>query len=67
MKQKEDDKMNIFILHKNKNAVKTYRDYYNGEKLGFAKWKLREVPKWMKGGKYNEQRKHFKNVKKTRY
>jgi len=32
--------------YKNKNVVKAYRDYYNGEKLHFCKWTNREIPKW---------------------
>jgi hypothetical protein len=28
------------------NVVQSYRNYYKGEKSGFAKWKNREIPKW---------------------
>jgi hypothetical protein len=28
------------------DAVQAYRNYYLGEKAGFAKWKAREVPTW---------------------
>lgn len=31
-----------------KNVVKAYRDYYNGEKLKFCKWTKREPPGWIK-------------------
>lgn len=30
------------------DAVKAYRDFYLGEKMGFAKWTKREVPGWIK-------------------
>ncbi|WP_218143944.1 hypothetical protein [Nitrosomonas marina] len=29
------------------NAVKAYRQFYVGEKLGFAKWTKRNIPKWI--------------------
>lgn len=29
------------------NPVKAYRAFYNGEKLGFAKWTKRETPHWI--------------------
>ncbi|SET14325.1 hypothetical protein SAMN05216326_11323 [Nitrosomonas marina] len=29
------------------NAVKAYRQFYVGEKLGFAKWTKRNIPKWV--------------------
>ena len=32
--------------YKNDNAVKAYRDYYNGEKSYFAKWTNQLVPDW---------------------
>ncbi len=32
--------------YKNDDAVKAYRDYYNGEKSYFAKWKSQLVPEW---------------------
>ena len=28
------------------NVVQSYRNYYMGEKAGFANWKNREVPSW---------------------
>ncbi len=28
------------------DSVQAYRNYYMGEKAGFAKWKGREVPTW---------------------
>ena len=28
------------------DPVRSYRNYYNGEKSGFAKWTNREIPKW---------------------
>ena len=30
------------------DAVQAYRNYYIGEKSGFAKWKAREVPTWFR-------------------
>ncbi|MES9992286.1 MAG: pyrimidine dimer DNA glycosylase/endonuclease V [Candidatus Thiodiazotropha sp.] len=30
-----------------KDAVKAYRQFYLGEKMGFAKWTKRKVPKWI--------------------
>lgn len=33
--------------YKNKNPVKAYRNYYNGEKLHFAKWKVVNKPNWV--------------------
>lgn len=30
------------------NAVKAYRQFYVGEKMGFAKWTRRSVPKWVR-------------------
>lgn len=36
-------------LYKSKSScVKAYRDYYNGEKSHFSKWKNRDIPKWFK-------------------
>ena len=32
--------------YKNDDAVQAYRDYYNGEKAYFAKWKLTTTPAW---------------------
>jgi hypothetical protein len=32
--------------YKNQNAVIAYRQYYIGEKIKFAKWKLGNVPTW---------------------
>ena len=32
--------------YKSDSTVQAYRDYYIGEKAGFAKWKAREVPTW---------------------
>lgn len=34
--------------YKSKDTVISYRNYYNGEKLKFAKWKLGNKPKWVK-------------------
>ena len=34
--------------YKQKNAIKAYREYYNGEKLSFAKWTKRKAPCWIK-------------------
>lgn len=34
--------------YRNSDVVKAYRDYFNGEKLHLAKWKNREVPKWVR-------------------
>ena len=28
------------------DAVKAYRQFYVGEKMGFAKWTKRSVPEW---------------------
>lgn len=30
------------------NAVQAYRDFYRGEKLGFATWTRRNMPEWIK-------------------
>lgn len=32
--------------YKNIDPIKAYRDYYNGEKAGFAKWKMGNEPEW---------------------
>ena len=32
--------------YKSDDVVKSYREYYRKEKVGFATWKNREVPKW---------------------
>jgi hypothetical protein len=32
--------------YKVKSVVESYRNYYNGEKVSFSKWKNREIPKW---------------------
>jgi hypothetical protein len=32
--------------YKVKDVVESYRNYYIGEKSGFAKWKKREIPSW---------------------
>tara|TARA_X000001388_G_C2190921_1_gene107505 strand:- start:127 stop:615 length:489 start_codon:yes stop_codon:yes gene_type:complete len=32
--------------YKCENSVKAYRNYYLGEKMGFAKWNYTEVPSW---------------------
>jgi len=32
--------------YKVKSVVQSYRNYYNGEKVSFSKWKKREIPKW---------------------
>ena len=29
------------------DVVESYRNYYNGAKLGFSKWKNRDKPKWI--------------------
>lgn len=34
--------------YKTSDVVESYRNYYNGEKLKFSKWKGRDVPKWIK-------------------
>lgn len=36
--------------YKNKDIVKAYRDYYNGEKKHLFSWKNRQVPKWVMKG-----------------
>jgi len=33
------------------SVVESYRNYYNGEKVSFSKWKNREEPKWFVGKK----------------
>jgi len=30
------------------DVVESYRNYYNGAKVSFSKWKNRETPKWFK-------------------
>jgi hypothetical protein len=32
--------------YKVKSVVQSYRNYYNGEKVSFSKWKKRKIPKW---------------------
>jgi len=32
--------------YKSQDAVEAYRNYYLGEKAGFAKWTNREIPEW---------------------
>ena len=32
--------------YKQEDAVQAYRDYYNNEKAGFAKWTVRSPPDW---------------------
>ena len=32
--------------YKVKSVVDSYRNYYRGEKSGFANWKMRDVPSW---------------------
>ena len=34
--------------YKCEDTVQAYRNYYKGEKSGFAKWKAREVPTWFR-------------------
>ena len=34
--------------YKCEDTVQAYRNYYLGEKAGFAKWKAREVPTWFR-------------------
>ena len=34
--------------YKTNSVVESYRNYYMGEKSGFASWKNREVPNWFK-------------------
>ena len=29
------------------NAVKAYRQFYLGEKMGFARWTKRNIPDWV--------------------
>lgn len=33
------------------DTVKSYRDYYNGEKHSFCTWRNRDIPKWFRGSK----------------
>jgi len=33
--------------YKNKNPVKAYKDYFNGEKLHLAQWKNKSCPDWV--------------------
>jgi hypothetical protein len=35
-------------MYKVKSVVESYRNYYNGEKASFSKWKNRETPYWFK-------------------
>ena len=35
--------------YKQEDAVQAYRDYYNNEKAGFAKWTVRSPPDWFNG------------------
>jgi len=35
--------------YRNTDAVEAYRDYYNGEKLGIAKWRHSKKPDWIQG------------------
>jgi hypothetical protein len=32
--------------YKVKSVVESYRNYYRGDKSGFASWKMREIPEW---------------------
>ena len=32
--------------YKCNDPIRAYRNYYNGEKVGFAKWTKREIPSW---------------------
>ena len=32
--------------YKVKSVVESYRNYYNGEKVSFSKWKNRKIPNW---------------------
>lgn len=32
--------------YKVKSVVESYRNYYNGEKVSFSKWKNRQIPNW---------------------
>ena len=32
--------------YKVKSVVESYRNYYNGDKVSFSKWKNREIPNW---------------------
>ena len=34
--------------YKVKSVVESYRNYYNGEKVSFSKWKNRQTPTWFK-------------------
>ena len=48
-KQKTDFAQCMPDQYKNKDIVVAYRNYYNGEKMGFAKWvKSRDQPLWIK-------------------
>lgn len=33
--------------YRSTDVVEAYRNYYNGEKLGFAKWKYSQKPEWV--------------------
>ena len=33
-------------IRKTDDAVESYRNYYNGAKKDFAKWKNRDIPEW---------------------
>ena len=35
--------------YKNNNVMQAYRDYYNGEKAYFARWKSQIIPPWFIG------------------
>lgn len=36
------------IEYKVNDVVQSYRNYYCGEKSGFASWKMRDIPQWFK-------------------
>jgi len=46
----EDPPLAMPEQYHSENAVKSYRDYYNGEKYSFCTWRKREIPNWF-GGK----------------
>lgn len=47
-----------------KNTIQAYKNYYIGEKLKFAKWKLGNVPKFIK--EYHEMSDYFCDILKRR-
>jgi hypothetical protein len=37
-------------VYRGNNSVKSYRDYYRGEKRNIATWTKRPIPEWMLKG-----------------